>query len=68
MALISGPVMTLWKGVYHQKIERFIESFSICSAPSDSHDWYSDSWPCKVPLRVSPRVPVALAVGWLVLH
>ena len=55
------PVMTLWKGVYHQENQKIHQEFQ--------HRFKGNHfWPWKVPPRVSPCVPVAFWVGQLVLH
>ena len=53
--------MMLRKGVYHQKNQEFHIEFQHLFKVDHSST-------CTVPLRVSPRVPVAFVVGQLVLH
>ena len=60
--------MTLSKGVYRPKNPRSIEILSICSVPMWFFWLIHQLWSCTVPIRVSPRVPVAFIVGRLVLH
>ena len=43
-----------------RKIKRFIELQHLFKA--------DHSWPCIVPFRANPRVPVAFVFGQLVLH
>ena len=53
--------MTLGKGVYHSGNQKLHREFQ--------HLFKADySRPCIILLRVSPRVPVAFAIGPLVLH
>ena len=53
--------MVLWKGVYHQ--EKVIDSSKVLASIQSWHDslgeYYTNSWPCIVPLRVNLCVPVA---------
>ena len=53
--------MTLTKGVYHWENQNIHREFQYLFEANNSR-------PCIVPPRVSPRMPVAFVVGWLVLH
>ena len=56
------------KKIYHQKNSRFVKIFSICLKLILFSWLMQQLWPCIVPLRVSPHVPVALVIDQLVLH